>query len=327
MPAVPSVLPLAIPGMEGPADVEERIRSLEASVRRFAAYEPECVACLAGPLGGRTVAEGTERWSSTLSAHWRRGGVTAGVRVGFEPIHASQRDEAGFVNSLAHADEVLAAGRRAGASGSCFDTYHLWDDPGVLAVDRGRTPAASSASTSPTGPRPTAATASSRGRASAASARWSRALAAAGWDGALDVEIFSTPELFWGLPVDEAARRAHDAAVALLPQERPPAADPGTPLAPRNGARRGLCVESTQRPVADPRRAPARWSRRARAQAVCGSEMVGDPKQARRPLERLLECDQKRLSLRGSALALCLHDGAHGVITRRREPDLPGKSG
>ena len=43
------------------------------------------------------------------------------------------------------------------------------------------------------------------------------ALAAAGWDGALDVEIFSTPELFWGLPVDEAARRAHEAAVALLP--------------------------------------------------------------------------------------------------------------
>ena len=42
-----------------------------------------------------------------------------------------------------------------------------------------------------------------------------QALPAAGWDGALDVEIFSTPELFWGLPLDEAARRAHSAAAAL----------------------------------------------------------------------------------------------------------------
>ena len=42
------------------------------------------------------------------------------------------------------------------------------------------------------------------------------ALAAAGWDGALDVEVFSTPELFWGLPVAEAARRAYEAAAALL---------------------------------------------------------------------------------------------------------------
>ena len=41
------------------------------------------------------------------------------------------------------------------------------------------------------------------------------ALVLAGWDGALDVEIFSTPELFWGLPVDEAARRAYAAAAPL----------------------------------------------------------------------------------------------------------------
>ena len=42
------------------------------------------------------------------------------------------------------------------------------------------------------------------------------ALRAAGWDGTVDVEIFSTPEAFWALGPDEAARRAH-AAVAVLP--------------------------------------------------------------------------------------------------------------
>ena len=130
VPAVPSVLPLAIAGMEGPQDVDERIRALEASVRRFAAYEPECVACLPGPLGGRTEAEGTDLVVDALRRMAAAGGG-AGVRVGFESVHASQREEAGFVNSLAHADALL---ERVGAPeiGILFDTYHLWDDPGVL---------------------------------------------------------------------------------------------------------------------------------------------------------------------------------------------------
>ena len=42
------------------------------------------------------------------------------------------------------------------------------------------------------------------------------ALVLAGWDGDLDVEIFSEPDLFWGLPADEAARRAYAAVTALV---------------------------------------------------------------------------------------------------------------
>jgi sugar phosphate isomerase/epimerase len=41
-------------------------------------------------------------------------------------------------------------------------------------------------------------------------------LAARGFDGYLDVEIFSTPDGFWGLPAAEGARRAHAAASTLL---------------------------------------------------------------------------------------------------------------
>ncbi len=213
MPVVPSVLPLAIPGMEGPADVEERIRSLEASVRRFAAYEPECVACLAGPLGARI---GGRRHGD---CSWRRSGAIgaaaadAGVRVGFEPIHASQRDEAGFVNSLAHADEVLAK-VDAPALGILFDTYHLWDDPGVLpwiAANAGRIVGVHVADW----PAADRVDRVLPGEGICGVRELVAALAAAGWDGALDVEIFSTPELFWGLPVDEAARRAHAAAAGM----------------------------------------------------------------------------------------------------------------
>ena len=113
VPEVPSVLQLAITGMEGPADPAERVASLERSVARFAAYEPACVACLAGPLGAYSVDDGTRilvEGLRTVAAAAR----VAGVRVGFEPVHVSQRDEAGFVNSLADTDAVLASVARAG---------------------------------------------------------------------------------------------------------------------------------------------------------------------------------------------------------------------
>jgi len=214
IPTVPSVLPLAIPGMEGPDDVEERIRSLEASVRRFAAYDPACVACLSGPLGGRAEDEGTAIVVEALS-RVGAAAATAGVRVGFEPIHGAQLDEAGFVTTLAHADAVLAEAD-APAVGILFDTYHLWDDPDVLpwiAANADRIVGVHVADwpSRDRGDRVLPGEGICRVRELVA------ALAAAGWDGALDVEIFSTPERFWGLPVDEAARQAHAAAVALLP--------------------------------------------------------------------------------------------------------------
>ena len=42
------------------------------------------------------------------------------------------------------------------------------------------------------------------------------ALDLSGFSGCLDVEIFSEPDRFWGLPVEEAARRAYAAASALV---------------------------------------------------------------------------------------------------------------
>jgi sugar phosphate isomerase/epimerase len=53
------------------------------------------------------------------------------------------------------------------------------------------------------------------GEGGSRSAEHVRALVAAGWDGFLDVEVFSEPERFWSLQVDEAARRAFAAASAL----------------------------------------------------------------------------------------------------------------
>jgi sugar phosphate isomerase/epimerase len=212
IPEVPSVLPLAIPGMEGPPGVGDRIAALRASVARLAAYDPECVACLAGPLGGRPEHEATEIVIEGLRAV-ATAARRAGVRVGFEPVHVSQREQAGFVNSLSHADAVLS---RVGEPdvGILFDTYHLWDDPDVLPWIEANAQRVAGVHVSdwPSLDRTDRVL---PGDGISRTPELVDALVAAGWDGALDVEIFSTPELFFGLPVGDAARRAYAAAAAL----------------------------------------------------------------------------------------------------------------
>ncbi len=127
IPTVPSFLQLAIPGMQGPADPEERIEAICASIRRFAAYDPECVLCLSGPLGGRAEAEGRAIVVDGL----RRAAAAAreaGVRLGFEPIHPAQRESAGFVTSLADALALLDEAD-ADDVGIMADTFNLGHEP------------------------------------------------------------------------------------------------------------------------------------------------------------------------------------------------------
>ncbi len=215
VPAVPSFLPLGIPGLEGPPDPVERIDAVCASIRRLAAYAPECVLCLSGPLAGCTehqareiVLDGLQQAAQTARE--------VGVTFAFEPIHRSQRDTTSFVNSILHAIDMLdEAG--VGDVGLLLDLYHMWDDPtvwdfvgrasyriaGVHVADwpaeEGRTDRIVP------------------GEGVSHTKELIQALALSGWDGYLDVEIFSEPDRFWSLPADEAARRAYAAVTALLP--------------------------------------------------------------------------------------------------------------
>jgi sugar phosphate isomerase/epimerase len=210
IPTVPSFLPLAIPGLEGPPDPIERLEAICASIRRLAAYAPQCVVCLSGPLGGRTedecrtvVVDGLRRAAATAAE--------AGVRLGFEPVHPAQRDTAGFVTSLADALTLLD---RAGTTevGIMADTFNLAHEAtGAVVAAASRFTGLHVADELP-GPVPgVRALPAPDGR----SAELIAALHDAGWDGTLDVEIFSTPDAFWALPADEAARRAYAAASAL----------------------------------------------------------------------------------------------------------------
>ena len=214
IPAVPAILPIpdVIPG---PDDPEERIRELCASMRRLAAFEPESVLCLTGPAGQlgegkarRVVIEGLKRVADAAGE--------AGVRLGLEPVHHSQRDILTLVTSIPETLDLLEEADLPGV-GVMFDTYHLWDTPTVFAdilAERDRITGVH------VGDRPAEPDRTDRvlpGEGISRTQELVVALERRGWQGFYDVEIFSTPELLWGLPPAEAARRCYAAMRNLIP--------------------------------------------------------------------------------------------------------------
>jgi sugar phosphate isomerase/epimerase len=213
VPLVPSILPNSV--IEGPEDVETRIASICASVRRFAAFEPDCVLCLTGPAGGRS---GDEARRLVLDGLRRiaAAAAVAGVRLGLEPIHASERDALTLVTTIPEALDLLD---EAGLPdvGIMVDLWHLWDTPDVerqLAdnVDRITGVHVSDWFPGERGDRALPGEGVSR------TAELMGVLRDAGWSGAWDVEIFGDPQQpdsLWSLDVNAAARRAHAAISAL----------------------------------------------------------------------------------------------------------------
>ena len=140
-----------------------------------------------------------------------------GVRIGFEPINPFQRDSIGFVHTAASAADLLD---EAGLPqvGVLVDTFNLWDDEGAVAWLRAHGDRVAGIHVADlAGPddldRRLPGTLGPRTRELVEAAR------SGGWDGTLDVEIFSTPEGFWGLAPGEAARRSY-AAVSESPGAR-----------------------------------------------------------------------------------------------------------
>ncbi len=213
VPLNPSILPNGV--IEGPEDVEERVRSICASMHRFAPYEPDCVLCLTGPAGGRDedvarslVIDGLRRIAAAAD--------NAGVRLGLEPIHASQRDVLTIVTTIPQTLELLY---EAGLPdvGVMVDLWHIWDTPDVERhlvenVDRFTGVHVGDWYPGDRGDRALPGEGISR------TAELLRVLREAGWRGSWDLEIFGDPDStdsLWGFEVDEAARRAHAALAAV----------------------------------------------------------------------------------------------------------------
>ncbi len=222
VPLVPSILPNAV--IEGPSDVEERIASMCASMHRLARFEPESVLCLTGPASGesvettqsrsarRAVVEGLKRIAAAADE--------AGVRLGLEAIHVSQRDALTIVTSIPEALELLD---EAGLPqvGLMVDLWHLWDTPELERHLRENIDRVTGVHLSDwfAAERPDRAL---PGQGVSRTKELVGVLASAGWSGSWDVEIFGdpeNPESFWSLPVDEAARLAYGAVTGVVPYE------------------------------------------------------------------------------------------------------------
>jgi sugar phosphate isomerase/epimerase len=213
VPIVPSILPNAV--IEGPEDIEERVLAMCASVRRLAGFQPASVLCLTGPAGEhnegearRLAIDGLQRIASAAA--------DAGVRLGLEPIHESQRDQLTLITTIPETLELLD---EAGLPrvGIMVDLWHLWDTPDIerhLVENVDRITGVHVADWYADGRSERALP----GRGIARPEELIEALAGAGWAGAWDVEIFGdpgSPESFWALPVEEAARRAYEAIDAI----------------------------------------------------------------------------------------------------------------
>jgi len=217
VPAVPSILPNAV--IDGPADVEERIRLLCASMHRLGRYEPDCVLCLTGPAGALkqdarpVVIEGLKRVAAAADE--------AGVWLGLEPIHATQRDALSMVTTI---PETLGLLDEADLPqvGLMVDLWHVGDTSEVERHLREHLSRISGVHVADWFP----AARPDRALPQAGASRSQQLMAVlseAGWNGAWDIEIFGDPDnadSLWSLPVDEAARRAYEAAVQTLPYER-----------------------------------------------------------------------------------------------------------
>ncbi len=207
VPLVPSILPNAV--IEGPADVEERIERICLSMHRFAPLDPDCVLCLTGPGGEaerRVVVDGLRRVAAAAA--------DAGVRLGLEPIHASQREQLSLITTIPETLELLDEADLPNV-GIMVDLWHLADTPEIerhLAENVDRITGVHVAEH--------VAGAAERGLPRERCAELMAVLHDAGWRGAWDVEIFGVPgdpESFWALDVDEAARRAYSAIRAAAP--------------------------------------------------------------------------------------------------------------
>lgn len=214
VPAVPSILPNTV--IEGPEDIETRIDALCASMQRFARYQPDSVLCLTGPAGAYDEAE-ARRLAIDGLRRVAAAAEEAGVRLGLEPIHASQRDALTLVTTI---PETLALLEEVGLPnvGIMVDLWHVWDTPEIerhLSENVGRITGVHVADWFD-GERDDRAL---PGEGLSRTAELMRVLDDAGWRGAWDVEIFGDPDRadsLWSLDVDAAARKAH-AAIAELP--------------------------------------------------------------------------------------------------------------
>lgn len=210
MPAVPSILPL--PLMAGPADPQERVDAICASLHRLAAFNPSGIVCLTGPGDEReTVVEGLRAIGEEAAR--------AGVRVGLEPINRVGGEDWTIISSISDAVELLDEADHP-ALGIQFDSWHVWNTTDVLDdIERYADRFVGVHVADWREPTRSWADRVLPGDGVADLPAILGALDRAGWKGYYDLEIFSDngafgnswPDSLWNVPTEELAQAGREA--------------------------------------------------------------------------------------------------------------------
>jgi sugar phosphate isomerase/epimerase len=228
VPAIPSILPL--PLLPGPADPEQRVAALCASIHRLARFGPSAVLCFTGPGGDLEPDRAREIALTGLRAVAREA-ESAGVRLALEPFQREGIEDWSLISTLGEAAELIdEVGSEA--VGIQFDVWHLWNSRDVLGeipryahliagvhVDDWREPTRGWADRV------------LPGEGAADLPGILGVLADVGWRGFYDLEIFSDngafgsayPDSLWDLDAAKLARRGREAFTKCWSERRVPA--------------------------------------------------------------------------------------------------------
>ena len=128
IPATQSILPL--PQIKRDSDPEVRVASIAESLRRFAELGAETVVVVTGPQGEYDLAEARRIVVDSLRA-LATVGAEAGIGVSLEPIHTSMGADWTLITTIPETVDLLDEVDEPTLE-ILFDTWHLWDTPGVL---------------------------------------------------------------------------------------------------------------------------------------------------------------------------------------------------
>jgi sugar phosphate isomerase/epimerase len=227
VPAVPSILPLPLPLLPGPADPAARIESLCASIHRLARFEPSAIVCLTGPAGERDPDEARQIVVEGLRTIGREA-ESARVRVALEPFQREGIEDWSIVNTLSEAAALIEE-VGSPALGIQFDVWHLWNTPDLLdEIPRHAHLVAGVHVNDWRVPTRGWADRALPGDGAADLPAILGVLAEMGWQGFYDLEIFSDngafgtayPGSLWDLDAAELARRGREAFVSCWSKRR-----------------------------------------------------------------------------------------------------------
>ena len=131
IPGTLSVYPVPFPGPDNPAD---RVDELCATIERFAAFDPLIVLTLPGHPGDTPAAEARR----TIVAGLKRAAKVAGehgIVLGVEPLHRNVYGHWSTIFTIPQAVDLIGEIDEPNVR-ILFDVYHLWDTDDVLEQTR-----------------------------------------------------------------------------------------------------------------------------------------------------------------------------------------------